>query len=290
MIPRKTAGLVGAGGVSQSFLARMPALLALLGPVKGDSFHVSRRIANALRAGKAARDFVEFAACELIWIAVPERQIDAHSAELAAAVALESKMVVVCDALRDSFWPSPIRTAGARVATLNCLPGSDEKIFVAEGDPAVLAELRRIVALDRRKLLALDPATKPLYLSGVHLLDHMLLPWIAGAMESFRAAGFSRAEAAEAMQTLGIQAIRAYSKAGSKAWNHEEAEQLRSALAPDLPAIRRTDPRLAILFGEGYDRLFRFFETQVQDLPVNDGSEIEILRAVKLGRAKAGSG
>jgi len=34
---QKPAGLVGAGGVNQSFLARLPSLLEQLGPVKGSS-------------------------------------------------------------------------------------------------------------------------------------------------------------------------------------------------------------------------------------------------------------
>ena len=57
MKSRKPAGLVGAGGVNQSFLARMPALLEQLGPVKGSSLKVSRRIANGLRAGFGVADY-----------------------------------------------------------------------------------------------------------------------------------------------------------------------------------------------------------------------------------------
>jgi len=53
---RKLAGLVGAGGVGRSFLARMPALLERIGPVKGASLRVSRRIANGLRAGTGVTD------------------------------------------------------------------------------------------------------------------------------------------------------------------------------------------------------------------------------------------
>jgi hypothetical protein len=256
---QKTAGLVGAGGVSRSFLARMPALLARLGPVKGASFQVSRRIANGLHAGYGVPTYQALQECELIWIAVPEHMLDSVAQELAAEICVAGKMVVLCDALRDSLWPSAVRTAGARLASLNCVPASKERAFAAEGHPAAIAELRRLLAIDGKKLIPLRAASKPLYLSGVYLGVHSLLPWIAGAVESLRAAGFPRAEAMRTVQALAARALRAYSKAGDKAWNRAAADNLHAAIERDLDAIRFTDPRLALLYSDGAGGIRRFF-------------------------------
>ena len=200
---QKPAGLVGAGGVNQSFLARMPSRLAQLGPVQGSSLKVSRRIANGLRAGFGVADYGALESCGVIWIYAPETVLDCVAAQLAAAIPLTGKMVILCDVWRDSLRPSPLRTAGARVATLNCVPESLERKFVGEGHAAVLAELRKMLAEDRRKLIELRPAAKPLYLAGVHLGSHVLLPSIAGAAQSLRAAGFPRAEAVSLVEALG---------------------------------------------------------------------------------------
>jgi hypothetical protein len=256
---RRTAGLIGAGGVGRSFLARMPVLLAHVGPVKGASLHVSRRIANSLRAGTGVGRYSALAECGLLFVAVPENAIDQISRDLAEAFPLAGKMVVLCDVMRDSFSTSPLRMAGAKIATLNCVPESQEKLFVAEGHAATVAELRRILALDRRKLIQVKPASKPLYLSGVHIAAHLLLPWIAGAVESLRAAGFSRSEATHTVHALGSRALRAYEKAGGKAWNPAAAERLHRFLEPDLEALRLTDRRLEMLYSEGFDRLLEFF-------------------------------
>jgi hypothetical protein len=256
---RKTAGLVGAGGVNRSFLARMPALLGRLGPVKGSSLRVSRRIANGFRAGVGVADYAALQHCDLIWMFGPESTLDHVAAELAGTVLLAGKMVVLCEVMRDSLWPSPLRTAGARVATLNCIPESDEHTFVAEGHPAVVAELRKLLALEGRKLIELRPAAKTLYLSGVHLGAHLLMPWIAGAVESFRAAGFSRSQAARTVQTLGARALRAYAKAGAKAWNRADVERLHRAIEADMETIRLTDHRLAALYTGDGERLLRSF-------------------------------
>jgi predicted short-subunit dehydrogenase-like oxidoreductase (DUF2520 family) len=259
---QKTAGLVGAGGVSRSFLARMPAVLARLGPVKGASYQVSRRIANGLHAGFGVSSYGALQECELIWIAVPEYMLDSVTQQLADEIHLDGKIVVLCDALRDSLCPSPLRTAGARLASLHCVPASEERIFAAEGHAAAMTELRRLLAMDARKLISLRAASKALYLSGVCLGAYLLLPWIAGAVESLRAAGFPRAEAMCAVQALGARALRAYGKAGDKAWNRAAAERLHRAIERDLEVIRLTDPRLAILYSTGAGCLQHFFREQ----------------------------
>jgi len=263
MKSRIPTGLVGVGGVNQSFLARMPALLDQLGPVKGSSLKVSRRIANGLRAGFGVAEYAAFEPCEILWIYAPENQLDCVTAQLASVIPLAGKMVVLCDALRDSLRPSPLRMAGARVATLNCVPESRERKFVGEGHPAVLVELRKLLAQDRRKLFELRPAAKPLYLAGLHLGSYLLLPWIAGAAESLRAAGLPRAEAVNTVEALGSRALRAYGKAGNKAWNRSDAEHLDRAICQDFETLRLTDTRLAALFTDGNERMLRYFAKPV---------------------------
>ncbi|MDP9113566.1 MAG: DUF2520 domain-containing protein [Acidobacteriota bacterium] len=255
----KTAGLVGAGGVNQSFVARMPALLEQLGPVKGSSLKVSRRIANGLHAGVGVGDYRALAPCDFIWICAPEILLDALASQLAASQPLAGKTIVLCDVLRDSLWPGALRMAGARIATLNCLPESLEQKFVAEGHPRALAELRKLLARDRRRLIEIRPAAKPLYLAGVHLASHLLLPWIAGATESLRSAGFARSEAVSAVEALGERTLRAYGKAGNKAWNCAAAEQLRRAVDKDFDTLLQADARLAALFSDGGERMLRYF-------------------------------
>lgn len=259
MTVRKTVGLVGAGGVNQSFLARMPALLGRLGPIKGHTLRVSRRIANALRAGFAVRDYRELQSCEFIWIFAPEEALDRAAADLAAEVAVKGKMVVLCDVLRDSLRPCPLRTAGARLATINCVPELDERVFVAEGHPAVIAALRKQLAGEGRRLIEFRRGAKTLYLSGTHMGAHLLMPWIAGAVESFRAAGFSRSDATRVVQALGARALRGYEKAGQRSWSQTDADRLYQAIEADMDAIRLTDHRLAALYTDNAERLLRLF-------------------------------
>jgi predicted short-subunit dehydrogenase-like oxidoreductase (DUF2520 family) len=255
-------GMIGAGGVSRSFLSRMPVLLGRMGPVKAASFRVARRIANTLRSGHAVMNYAAMEPCDLIWIAVPDAGIDRVSRDLAAATPLAGKVAVLCGSTRDSFWPGPLLAGGARVATLNCVEESGERVFVAEGDPAAMRELRRVIAAERRKLIELRAASKALYLSGVHLATYLLLPWIAASVESLRDAGLSRMEATHVASALGGRALRAYAKAGPKAWSPVAADRLRLSIARDLDTIRGVDPKLAALYADGVEQALRYFESR----------------------------
>ena len=253
-------GLIGAGGVNQSFLARMPVLLSRMGPIKAASFRVARRIANTLRAGQAAANYAELEPCHLIWIAVPDAGLDKVSRDLAAAMSLSGKVAVLCGSTRDSFWPSPLLAGGARVVTLNCVEESRERLFVAEGDPDAMKELRRLIGAEKRKLIELRAASKALYLAGVHLATHLLLPWIAASVESLRDAGLTRTEATHVANALGSRALRAYAKAGPKAWSPTAAGRLQLSVGRDLDTIRSVDARLAALYQDGVDQALRYFE------------------------------
>jgi hypothetical protein len=235
---RKRAGLVCAGGVTQSFIARMPALLSSLGPLKATSYRVARRIANTLHAGRAAESYSTLAACDAIWIVVPDSALDRILAELPPGIP-----VIVCNTYR----------VFAHSATLQEIP-PDEQTLVAEGDANAIRYLRRVAAADRRKLIEIPTASKPFFLAGVNLSTHLALPWIAAAVESLRAAGFSRSQATHVVEQLGGRTLRAYAKAGTKAWSPTAGAELRRALDSNLP-----DARLADLYRSGIRRALKFF-------------------------------
>jgi len=256
MQPEDGMGLVCAGGVTQSFLARMPAVLRGLGPIKTSSFRLSRQTANSLRAGYAASHYSALEACPLIFVAVPEAGLERILREMAARTPIRkapfsTNMVVLCGCVRDSLTLSPLHGTGARIASLNLIPDSQEQIFVAEGHPDTVRRLRALLGESRRKVIVLKPGTKPLFFAGIHAGAPLLLPWIALAIASLRAAGFSRSEAAMVGEMLGIRTLRKYAKAGSKAWNSQTERGLRHALDHGIPAIRCRDPRLAEVYEQG---------------------------------------
>ncbi|MGD1092988.1 MAG: hypothetical protein ABSB35_13480 [Bryobacteraceae bacterium] len=266
MKPPLVTGLISAGGVHDSFLTRMPRILGRLGPVKAASLRVAARIVNSLRAGVAAEQYSELEQCGLIWIAVPDAALDKIQRELAAGTSFDGTMIVICGSMRSSLSPSPLRFGHARLATLNAIEQSDERAFIGEGDPDVMRELDRMLAEEDRKLITIPPASKALYIAGAHFATHLLLPWIAAAVESMREAGFSRRDATRVVEAMGTHSLRAYIKAGRKAWSPSAAPELQQAAERGLETIRSTNSDLAALYADGIAQALRYFEGEHADL------------------------
>ena len=243
------AGLVCAGGVSRTFVARMPTLLASISVIQASSLRVARRIANALRAGEPAEHYSALAACDAIWIVVPEALLDQVARELAADARFKRTPVVVCGTSRESSAMGALCAA-----SVDAVP-PDERTLVAEGHSEALRYVRRVAAAENRKLVEMRPGSKALFQAGVHLSTHIALPWIAAAVESLRAAGFSRIEATRVVEDLGARTLRSYAKAGAKSWRPSAARELRRAIEAKLP-----DERLSRLYREGTEQALQFFE------------------------------
>ena len=251
------AGLISAGGVSQSFVARMPALLKTVGPVKATSARVARRIANSLRAGSPVEGYGALNGCPVIWIALPEAGLDRVLREFSAEAPLAGKKIVICGTARPSgSFPE---LADAFVATLDCVPG-DERTLVAEGHPMALREIDRAAVAERRKLIKI--AMKPAYLAGVHFASGLLLPYFSSAVEMLRQTGFSRMEATRVAEGLGSRTLRAYAKAGRKAWSRVAAIDLRASRERDGAAIRAADGPRAALYERGIEQALEYFKDE----------------------------
>jgi predicted short-subunit dehydrogenase-like oxidoreductase (DUF2520 family) len=254
----KGIGLVGQGAVGFSYLVRLPSFVRQLSVVKGTNHRTSSRLRNTLRAGRWVNDYAALDDLKMIWIAVGEEALDGILSELAGAVILTNRMVVICDTVRDSLSFPALNQANARVATLFLMPEASERIFIAEGNEVTLKELRRMMAADKRKLIELRPGTKALYVSGLHLSAHLLMPWLGAAVESFRFAGLSRSEATLAMQAIGGASLRAYIRAGEKALNLPDAQRMQTAVDKEREAIRKVNPRLAEFYDGDAGKWLRY--------------------------------
>jgi hypothetical protein len=256
---REAWGLLGVGSASRSYLSRMPSVLARLGPVKASSFQVARRLANSLRAGFAVSHYSALEYCPLIWIYEPEHALDRVVRDLTAQMPVHGTMIVICESVRDSLWASTLRAAGARVASLNVVEQSLDKFFVAEGHADTLRALHQLLGEEKRRLIEMPPAAKPLYFAGLHLAKHLPLPAIAASVESLRAAGFPRAHAARLTDALVTRAVASYGKAGKKAWNPGAEAELRGSLELNTETLQELDARLAEVYVAGICTALGYF-------------------------------
>lgn len=243
-------GLVGAGGVSQSFLARMPSLNAQLGPIKGVSFAAARRLEIALRAGRAVPNYAALEFCPLIWIHVPDNTLDATVRDFAEQTAIHHTMLVICETQRDSTTFDVLRHRGARIATLNTVDESWQTPFVAEGHPEAMRTIRKILAHEKRRLIELRPGTKHRFLAGMHMMLELIRPFTAAALACMQSAGVELAPASELIESAALRTLRASTKSGSRPMSAAARQELTHALSHHVEQLRASAPREAELYAQ----------------------------------------
>ncbi len=240
----RSLALVGAGPVSRSFLARLPAVAEHLGPVTSLSFRLASRIANALRFGFPVAGYKELDRSRVVLVSLPARYLFRIVSELAAApLDWPRKTVILCDGERDSAVLAPLAACGAATASMAPLEGFDEQRLLIEGDPAALLAARRLLAHGDVRLVELRRHTKAAYLAGLTFLTALSAPLLAAANDCFRSAGLNSRLASQVIERLGARTLRAYLKGGKKSWAGVAARG-------ELAALERISPELAASYAD----------------------------------------
>jgi len=168
-------GVLGAGAVAKSLIGRLPAKTRDLGPVSAVSFRVASRIANTLRAGRAARTVNELNDAPVILFHSPQDQVEILLEILRSAeIRWTGKALIFCDCddvpgARAHFQDKGASTA---VAKQFGIPG---RILVA-GNGAALTAAHRIARELKLKAVEALPGATDLFDAavtlGVPLLRH----------------------------------------------------------------------------------------------------------------------
>ena len=193
-----------------------------------------RRIANGLRAGTGVADYAPLEKCEPIWMAVPEHRWITSAWSWRARFRCKGKPWSCATSCETAFGPARYEPRGRAWWRLIASRNRNERFFVAEGFPESVAELRRLLTLERRKLIELRPAAKPLYLSGTHLSAHLLLPWIAGAVESCARRDSRGRKPRASSKYSARRPCGRTRKRGPKAWKRASAERLHRAIDNEI--------------------------------------------------------
>lgn len=227
-------GLVIDGPVSRTVWARLPGLHEHLGPVKSGSYRLASRAANALRAGRPAREYHELNDCELVLVLSSDVHLTKVIAELTEApLDWLHKTLVLWHATYDSRLLQPFACRGAMTATLAPAGESSPKELLAEGDRRAFSLLRRLTSPAFR-LSLVSTEGKALAAAGLSLSTALFQPVIAAAVDSLRQSGLPQPDATRLALSGFVETLRLYQRAGARS----------QAAHYDAPAVTR---QLAVL-------------------------------------------
>jgi predicted short-subunit dehydrogenase-like oxidoreductase (DUF2520 family) len=247
-----STALVGAGPVSQSWVARLPGLRRNLTLVKSSSTRIASRIANAIRCGRPVDSYEALRRSDLVLIGVPDEQLDFILEEmLASGVDWSACSLVLCSRRNDSRALTPFRDKGASTASLDVADGFDEKRYLFEGNHLALSRLRRLVEEEGlARIIELNEQQRDVFEAGITFASAMSFQMIAAAVESMKAAGLRSSHAESFVEAAVLGALRSYIKAGQKGWTGPLADADRDQIAQQFQALYKASPGLGDMFAK----------------------------------------
>ena len=210
-------GLMGAGAVNASLIARLPGKAASIGPVAAVSFRVASRIVNSLGAGTAVRSAAELdSARAILFHSSPEQFPALAEALCSARIEWAGKSMIFCDCEPLGGVEKCFRGRGASVATLRrcALPGR----LVVEGSAAALAAGHRLARQLGMKAIEVTPDCSEAFEAALALGSGALTPLIDHACGLLRECGVRDTEAPRLAAALFEQTAREYARTGRQSW------------------------------------------------------------------------
>jgi len=246
----KPVALVGAGNLTDSPLTRFLWLSDQLGPVKSRSYRLASRISNIFRSGHPVKDYLEFDACRLILVCVPDQMLPKVVSEMAAStVSWSGKAIVLCSMWLDSSHLAELAARGGSIGSLCPIPGFEgleDFRYLVEGDKLAKLEAKRLMAHQKQRVIAIERSLKPFYLAALTCTGNLLFALLVAASESLRHAGLSSPLSATILEKQIGKAVRSYLKSG------RNVSPAPRDLPRQLHALSAADPRLASYIEQSY--------------------------------------
>jgi hypothetical protein len=227
-------GLVAAGAVNSSFIGRLPGKARALGPVVGVSYRVASRIANSLRAGKAARSVDELNDFRLILFHSYPSQHDTLIAMLKEAeIQWQGKSLLFCDS--DAAGAEHFRKAGASVSKLRTcgIPGR----MILQGSNPSLAAGHRLVRELKMKAIEVDAGSAAALDAAITLATGALTPLIEHTAGLLRRCGLRDGESLRVAAELFEKTTKEYAHSGRQSWAWFSQEPDAGSLLDQLNAV-----------------------------------------------------
>jgi hypothetical protein len=250
-------GVIGAGALSKSLIGHLPRKGREIGPVAGVSYRVASRMANALRAGRAARGPDELNSVPVILFHAPDGQMRQIAALLeGAGIEWKDKSLIFCDCEVPVSIVERFRALGAATAEARQF-GIAGSIMVEGMSPALGRALHIASELNLRAI-EIEPGTSAVFAATVTLSTAALTPLVNRAAKLLRGCGLRDKAAVEVATALFERSIQEYGHSGKQSWlwhvREPEAEQIQGEIAAVEESFRPLFRQLILAGFEDFEK------------------------------------
>ncbi|MDE3196023.1 MAG: hypothetical protein KGN84_06760, partial [Acidobacteriota bacterium] len=210
-------GVIGAGALSKSLIGQLPRKAHEIGPVAGVSFRVASRMANALRAGYAARGAEELRGVPVILFHAPAAQMRQVAKLLeGGGIEWKDKSLIFCDCEVPVAILERFRALGA--ATAEARQFGMAGAIMVEGTAPALGRALRIASQLKLRAIEIEPGTSDVFAATVTLATAALTPLVNRAAALLRRSGLRDKAAVGVATALFERTIQEYGHSGKQSW------------------------------------------------------------------------
>ena len=239
----KWVGLLAAGRMTESSLAKLPALVRAIGPIVAANRRLASRYANVLRAGWAA-DPAELLNCRLVVVQAKQDEWCALSVRLPRTRC----PVALLDDDQDATMQCQLRMAGVAACTMGISPLAKRPVVLVDGDPAAVRAVRVWAAGGGVRCVELKSGGRMSYRAGIVMVSALVTPLVDAATRSLRASGLGQVDSRRIVAHVLGGALRSYDAHGRKGWPNPAAEGRRAAIAAQCKALNGGEYGLGPLY------------------------------------------
>lgn len=256
-----TLTIIGAGHVARA-LGRVLSHAGVfrVGEVQARSQASAQAAVDFIGAGRAAAPGQRLCRADAYLLAVPDDQLAAASAALAAAAPLDGAVVFHCSGAKAAAELAAARTAGASVASIHPVRSFADPDNVArgfagtwcatEGDAAALALLEPAFTEAGAQLVRIDAAAKTGYHAACVFASNYLVTVMDAALRAFVAAGIDERVARQLAAPLAGETLANVLRMGAPAaLSGPIARGDLATVSRQQEALLARDPALGRLYG-----------------------------------------
>ena len=206
--------LVCAGPISRAAIGRLPKLGEQLGPVKSGTLQRASRAVNSIGGGTPVSGYGDLENSRTVLINVPDEQLRAIVAEMAAGVGWKHKVALLCNSTLDSSELAPLEALGAAVGSFDTIAGFEGQRYVIEGSGAAIREMRALLQQGLTRVIEIRRGGKTQYLVGVDYVSSLLTSALVASVKNLRKAGVPLKQAHSIAAKVAEKSVRDYLKTG----------------------------------------------------------------------------
>ncbi len=222
-------------------LSRLPNLRSRLTEVVAPTLRQASRVVNTFRAGTPASGAASVEEADVVWVTV--RKGDPFlDALLGEGVRWENKLVIWQGI--DEPPPAALAQRGAEIASVVPIEDPDEVRCFAIGARRPVRETRRMIEGAGGRVVELRSGAEIEAAAAIAAGTWLLIPHLETVQLCLRRAGLTPGAAAPVIEHLIERSLRAFLKAGRRAWRSPEESEEQEAFRNLLARLEERDPAL----------------------------------------------